>query len=372
MNITNPFLIYGYVSPEYFCDRVVETRDLSSALYNGRNITLMSPRRIGKTGLIHNTFHTIRETRPEAACFYVDIYATQCLADFTKLFGETVLGQMDLLSQKVMDKVTSLLSHCKISFTSDKFLGGTVTLSFEPENTEATLRDIFAYIKDAGRECYIAFDEFQQVSEYPEKNTEALLRTYIQLCPEIHFIFAGSKSHLMSEMFDSPRHPFYHSTEKMHLDAIAEDEYYQFAQHHLNKVMTVLPREVFHSLYDTFHGHTWYVQYLFNKIYEQAPAIVDDAMVRECLKDILQRNKEEYSKLTNLLTANQRELLKAIAKEHSVQSINSSAFINRYNLKGASSVNKALQFLLDKEYVYRYNEGYQVYDRFYALWLREL
>ena len=42
---TNPFLITGYQGPDYFCDREKETASLMSALKNGRNITLISPRR---------------------------------------------------------------------------------------------------------------------------------------------------------------------------------------------------------------------------------------------------------------------------------------------------------------------------------------
>ena len=52
--ITIPFLVYGYAGPDYFCDRKEDTQKLISALRNGRNITLMSPRRMGKTGLIKN------------------------------------------------------------------------------------------------------------------------------------------------------------------------------------------------------------------------------------------------------------------------------------------------------------------------------
>ena len=54
--MNNPFLIVGYQGPEYFCDREKETEVILSALHNGRNITLVSPRRMGKTGLIKNVF----------------------------------------------------------------------------------------------------------------------------------------------------------------------------------------------------------------------------------------------------------------------------------------------------------------------------
>jgi uncharacterized protein len=57
--IKNPFLIAGYHSPAYFCDRERETEKIISALTNDRNISLISPRRIGKTGLILHVFNQL-------------------------------------------------------------------------------------------------------------------------------------------------------------------------------------------------------------------------------------------------------------------------------------------------------------------------
>ena len=56
MKPNNPFLISGYYSPEFFCDREQETGTILDALHNGRNVTLIAPRRMGKTGLIKNVF----------------------------------------------------------------------------------------------------------------------------------------------------------------------------------------------------------------------------------------------------------------------------------------------------------------------------
>ena len=55
--VTNPFITGGYVSPEYFCDREKESTELLKHIENGNNITLISPRRMGKTGLIEHCFH---------------------------------------------------------------------------------------------------------------------------------------------------------------------------------------------------------------------------------------------------------------------------------------------------------------------------
>ena len=66
--LVNPFIYQGYESPEYFCDREAETATLLSHLKNGRNVTLISPRRIGKTGLIKNTFFYLEEEENDTVC----------------------------------------------------------------------------------------------------------------------------------------------------------------------------------------------------------------------------------------------------------------------------------------------------------------
>ena len=54
--IENPFITYGYESAAYFCDRKAETRELVTMLTNGNHAALISPRRMGETGLIHHCF----------------------------------------------------------------------------------------------------------------------------------------------------------------------------------------------------------------------------------------------------------------------------------------------------------------------------
>ena len=52
VNMENPFALVPYVSKDLFCDREKETETIMEYLFNGSNVTLISPRRYGKTGLI--------------------------------------------------------------------------------------------------------------------------------------------------------------------------------------------------------------------------------------------------------------------------------------------------------------------------------
>ena len=92
MKMNNPFLTAGYAGPEYFCDRVDETRKLVNAIKNDRNVTLIAPRRYGKTGLISNVFARL----PSAyTSIYIDIYSAKNLAAFTKMLASAVFGALD-------------------------------------------------------------------------------------------------------------------------------------------------------------------------------------------------------------------------------------------------------------------------------------
>lgn len=371
--IDNPFILYGYEGPEYFCDRKEETEEMVSSLRNGCNITLMSPRRYGKTGLIRHVFHKIKEQDPDAACFYIDIYATNSLYDFVQTFAKAVVGKLDTPLQKAENIITKIFKSSQITMSTDFMTGlPQLSLNFAPQYTESTLDEIFTYISQSQRNCYIAFDEFQQVTEYPEKNVEALLRTHIQKMNNAHFVFSGSRLHMMMEMFNSPKHPFYRSTEKLNLGTLDEAVYYSFAEEKLKEKDVSLPYDAFHELYSMVDGVTWYIQAVLNRLYRLTDKTVTVKDMNEVIIKIILSEEEDYKRLFHLLTANQANLLLAIAREGSVAEPMSGQFLRKHQLKSTSSVQRALKYLADEEYIYLSERGYIIYDRFFGIWLKGL
>jgi len=373
LNMNNPFLIVGYQGPEYFCDREKETEVILSALHNGRNITLVSPRRMGKTGLIKNVFYTLQEKEKNAKCFYLDIFSTQNLREFVALLGREILGKLDSLSQSTLKTLLSFFKSCRPVITMDELSGiPSVSLDIVPSKEEETLKEIFDYLRQSGRECYLAIDEFQQIMEYPEKGVEGLLRSYIQFLPNVHFIFSGSKKHLMEYIFFSIKRPFYQSTPKLFLDKISKEVYFSFAHSFFEKEGKELPEEIFDKVYTWVDGHTWYVQYLLNRLFALPEKTLSPELLDSLMMEILQEEEYTYQTYFQLLTFNQTQLLKAIAKEGIVREVNAAAFIKKYDLKAVSNVNTSLRILIDKEFILRQPDGYIVYDRFMSIWLSRI
>lgn len=166
--INNPFVMYGYKGAEYFCDREKETEKMMTSLHNERNITLVAPRRMGKTGLIHHVFQQLEKQYDDVKCFYLDIFATKNLEQMVQLMASKI---------------------------------PTFSLDLKPNEGRESLKRIFEYMKQSGKRCYVAIDEFQQIMNYPEDGVEALIRSYIQFLPNVYFVFSGSQQHMMEEMF---------------------------------------------------------------------------------------------------------------------------------------------------------------------------
>ena len=118
MKVNNPFVVRGYAGPEFFCDREKETAEILKSLENDGDVTLIAPRRFGKTGLIYNVFHDLSK---KCAVVYLDIYATRTLADFTKAFASAVVGSLDSKVERAMSSVAKFFRSCRPTVTPQEF-----------------------------------------------------------------------------------------------------------------------------------------------------------------------------------------------------------------------------------------------------------
>ena len=175
----------------------------------------------------------------------------------------------------------------------------------------------------------------------------------------------------MREMFLSAKRPFYQSTQLLTIDSIDRDEYYRFAADFFDEQERIFDRETFDYIYSRFVGHTWYIQAILNRLYSYK-CEPDIKLVDYAVAEIVAEFTSTYENLMAAYSASNVKLLRAIAKEGCVKEINSGRFISKYDLKATSSVNTSLKKLVDKELIYKSQDGFIVYDRFMSIWLQSL
>ena len=103
----------------------------------------------------------------------MDIYAIAALRDFVFLLSKVILEGLKPRGKRTLQRFRNTLKSIQAGNPSFHLQLGDI------KSEEITLDEIFRYLNEAGKPCIVAIDEFQQIAGYPEKNAEALLRTYI-------------------------------------------------------------------------------------------------------------------------------------------------------------------------------------------------
>lgn len=371
--ITNPFIIAGYIPPQYFCDRITETENLTKYLLNGNNVVLISPRRMGKSALIDHCY--LQPELKNYATIYIDILQTSSLNEFVYLLGKEIYNKIVPKTKKWTTNFIQALKSIMGFWSFDPVSGfPSFNVSMgQIENPGLTLEEIFSFIENYDKRCIIAFDEFQQIAKYKEKNVEAILRTLIQKTSNVNFIFSGSEQHMMQEMFLSHARPFYQSATIMVLDKIPESVYLGFAMKQFSNYGKSLSEDGLKWLYGQFDGCTYYLQKVLNVSFSNLgdKGICDLETLQQSIKLILEENALPYRVFLSNLRESQKKLLYAISLEGDAEGITSGEFINKYQLLSAASVQSAARSLLDKECITKIGNTYSVNDKFFSLWIRQ-
>ena len=368
----NPFIVSGRIPEAYFCDRVEESLQLEQSLTNQLNVVLTSSRRMGKTSLVDFVFNK-PAIRDEYITRFVDILQTTTFREFIFSLGTAVFDAVASRSEKWRKQFVTFMKSLSGSFGYDP-VQNTPTFDVrlgDIQLPEYTLREIFQYLESVDKRCLVVIDEFQQITRYPEKNVEEILRTHIQKLSNANFVFSGSRRRLMEEMFFSAKRPFYQSAKPLRLEAINQDVYFDFAHTHFQQAGKDISKEAFTYVYETFWGVTLYVQRLMKDAYiETLPGTTCDVdMVKRLTEDYIRENDSHLREQLSFITEAQKELLYAIHAEGQVQSITSSAFNKKHRLRSPSSTQSAALKLLEYDLITRKEKTYSLSDPLMDLWL---
>lgn len=361
--VENPFLLKGYISPEYFCNREEETKKLVDAAINGRDVTMFSLRRMGKSGLLDNVGYHLKKNH-KFSYIYSDIYNTENISQLVSELTTNVVQQ--LYPQKsAIDKIASYFVHIKPSISFDTYTGAPqIQLDFnKPSDAFTSLEELFRMVNQHEKPVYWAIDEFQQINSYPEiENVLKQLRFLVQKSTQIRFVFSGSHTNMLISIFNNAKQPFYKSTQLLELKEIGADDYKAFIKKHFKKAKKTIDDNALDLILENTLIHTWYTQAMCNRLFQEYTT-VGVAEVKATLHSILKESEVTFYKFRQLLTKSQWEVLKAVGKAEKVYHPTSKDFIHNNKLGSSAAVLRSLDKLVIDEFIVEQYENEQRYYR---------
>lgn len=368
----NPFIISGYHSPEYFCDRQEESQWLLEQFENERNVVLYSWRRIGKTALIKHLFYYLEQNK-KAETIFVDLLGSINVSEANSRIAQAIVSRFGNVQKGLGAGLVALLGSVGASIGLDPY-NGTPKISFKllpSESVPVSLAVMGDFLSKRKKPIIICIDEFQQVINYQETNAEAIFRQWSQQFPMVRFIFAGSHRQMMISMFSEKSRPFYRSVQMKVLDKLDEETYAKFIQHFFKKSGKQINKPLIDKVFAWTRLQTYYVQLICNKLFaKKAP--YDDVLLEEIFTEILQQEIPLFASYQKLLTQFQWKLLIAVAKEENLINPLAKDFISKYALGSASSVSTALKSLVNKEFIIFNEDYYTMHDTLLMRWLQQL
>lgn len=366
----NPFNYISIAQGDNFYDRKEETQRIVKTLSGGNNIVLFAPRRYGKTSLV---FRVMSELESKGiVCVYMDLMPVYSLESFVELYLQALYKKQTFFEQFI--QLLSSLKNIrpKLTFSDD----GKPVFGIEyqqPKIDIATVSQILELpekMSQNGKRIVVVFDEFQEVNKLNKFGFEALIRSKIQLQHNVNYMFLGSKTHLIKEMFMAKNRPFYNSAMTIQLSSLPTADTCEFLQSKFGQDMINISEEMCKYIISYAENIPYYIQLLSAEIWQYMMPdlrVVTKEIVDESFKRIVELKRDYYFELNDKLSALQRRLLLSIA--NSGKNIYSSAYIAQYHLIGASSIQKAVVVLQDEGLVDKDSDAYFVSDPFFRSYL---
>ena len=214
----NPFVYGKTVSGEQFCNRDKEVKELVAEITNCQNIIIFSPRRYGKTSLIKRVLEKVKARG--ILTFYVDLYPAINKQKFIEIYAGAISSGISGGFKQIAEKIKEYLPRIIPKVVMD---GQSVHID-----------DLLGAVKKIAdrqdKPAVVVFDEFQEIANFEDDEIERKMRSVFQNHRNVSYVFMGSKTHLMRDIFNNPNRPFYKSGRHFPLQKISGNELGKFSK----------------------------------------------------------------------------------------------------------------------------------------------
>lgn len=362
--IKNPFKFGTIVDSKFFTNRKNESKQLKSMIHSDVHIIMISPRRFGKSSLIHKILSEIK--RPVIS---LDIQMLTSEIDFAEQLLNRIHRHFTFQKFKMMLKsfrITPTISINPITGEADVHFdnrkGGEIALE--------DVINLLNKLSTSKKRLIVVFDEFQAIRQIG-KNLEQKMRAIMQYHKDINYIFMGSQESMMRDIFEKHASPFYHFGSLFILDKISENDFMQYLINGFESAWD--NRENIETLSQSILAltkcHPYYTQQLAWHVWEAA-IVEKDLMdsIDESVNTIVRNHDRDFERLWGALINTDKKILIGLATSNLLPT--SSEFLLMTGVGSTSTAGSSLERMVKNGTLLKMDGKFDIEDPFFKEWIK--
>lgn len=362
----NPFSYGTIVKGDNFYDRKEECERIVSTLSSQNNLVLFAPRRYGKTSLV---FRAIEQLELQGIiCIYFDFLPVYSIETFVNYYIHAIEKKQSNL-QKLVQTISTVVRNVRPKLTFD--VNGNPEFGIDLLESKVTVQtlsevlDLPEKLALKGQKIVVIFDEFQEITKFDKFGFENLLRSKIQQ-QNVNYLFLGSRTHLLIDMFTNKKRAFYNSASHLQLNTLPREETIVFLQQKFSGAGISIDKQTALSLIEEAGDIPYYIQLLAAEIWQYmitSQTLITNETIKLCSTRIIVLKQDYYFELFDRQSITQKQLLKALVV--SGDNVFSSEYAKRFRLSASSTIQKAILVLMESGIIDRTLNTYFISDPFF-------
>lgn len=368
-----PFIFGRIATDENFTDREKETEHLVNNFESLINTVIISPRRWGKSSLVHRAADIAMRADKNIRICTIDLFNVKTEEQFYTVLARNLIQGTSSRWEEAVENAKKFFSRLVPKISVGAGPGNEISIDFdwgEMKSNPDEILDLSERIAEAkGVKIVVCIDEFQNIAEFEDPLFfQRRLRAHWQRHKKVSYCLYGSKRHMMMEVFTDSSMPFYKFGDIFFLNKIDTEHFIPFITERFSSTGKSITEDASRNIVSLADNHPYYVQQLSQLSWLRTSGQCDVETVVKAHLSLVEQLSLLFSNLMETLTFQQTCYLHALIAGE--KSITSAETMYRYHISSATAASRSLKALIKKDILDSTSGEISFQDPIFEYWLR--
>lgn len=368
-----PFIFGRIATDENFTDREKETEHLVNNFESLINTVIISPRRWGKSSLVHRAADIAMRADKNIRICTIDLFNVKTEEQFYTVLAQKLIQGTSSRWEEAVENAKKFFSRLVPKISVGAGPGSEISIDFDWEEMKSNpdeILDLSERIAEAkGVKIVVCIDEFQNIAEFEDPLFfQRRLRAHWQRHKKVSYCLYGSKRHMMMEVFTDSSMPFYKFGDIFFLNKIDTEHFIPFITERFSSTGKSITEDASRNIVSLADNHPYYVQQLSQLSWLRTSGQCDVETVVKAHLSLVEQLSLLFSNLMETLTFQQTCYLHALIAGE--KSITSAETMYRYHISSATAASRSLKALIKKDILDSKSGEISFQDPIFEYWLR--